>query len=278
MTLVPFQGEYCDSRGRTPVSPLIFKQPHTLILGVSGQSMLANYAQITPYNPWTGGVFEFDVQSGNIYQITDGTFPTMGMDGWWAGQVPGPIRLSVLPYWADLLVALGKARRVLLCAHCMGGTTAERWCPIGDMYQRSAGTVQMLQGLGLAPNYWIEMQGQSDLNTADPTCTGSGYNWIALRQWRWAALRSIGMNATIVSGMGAHWTGYSDVNPSRYDMIKQAQRSVYVSLQNGQPLQGIALGPDDDEWSDAYRVDGVHPADGMRYWQLQRWLPAFPVF
>ncbi len=41
----------------------------------------------------------------------------------------------------------------------------------------------------------------------------------------------------------------------------------------------VILGPDDDEWPDInYRVDGVHPADGMRYWQFQRWFPVFPTF
>lgn len=267
---IPDCGEYRDARGRAPVDPAIFKQPHSLILGCSGQSMLANYAQVTPYNPWTGGVYELDTITGNIYQVTDGSFPTMGMDGGsgaWAG------RLSVLPYWADMLVANGRAARVLLAAHNIGGTTAERWCPIGDLYQRSLGTLQWLQGLGIPPNYWIEMQGQGEFNPGDTTVATDATNYANLRKWKFQALQAAGLTATIVVGQGAHWTNFSNVQTSRYAMIKQGQ------IMATQGINGVALGPDDDEWPDAgYRVDGVHPADGMRYWQMQRWLPAFPTF
>lgn len=263
---IPNNGEYCDARGRAPVDPAIFKQSHSLVLGVAGQSMLANYGQLSPYNPWTGCVYELDTRTGNIYQVTDGSFPTMGMDGW-SG------RLSVLPYWADMLVATGKCRRILLAAHNIGGTTAQRWCPIGDLYARSVGTLQWLQGLGIPPNYWIEVQGQGEFNPGDATVCTDAANYAALRKWKFQGLQAAGLSATIVVGQGAHWTGYSNVQAARYAAIKQGQ----VLSTHG--INNVALGPDDDEWPDAgYRVDGVHPADGMRYWQMQRWLPAFPVF
>jgi hypothetical protein len=263
---IPDIGEYRDARGRAPVDPAIFKQPHSLILGCAGQSMLANFAQVTRYDPWTGGVYELDTITGNIYQVTDGSFPTMGMNGWDG-------RVSVLPYWADMLCAQGRAERVLLAAHNVGGTTAQQWCPIGNLYQRSLGTLQWLQGLGIPPNFWIEMQGQGEFNPNDPTVCTDAANYANLRKWKIQALQAAGLYCTVVIGQGAHWTGYSDVQTARYAEIKKGQ----VMASQGVPL--ICLGPDDDEWPDAgYRVDGVHPADGMRYWQMQRWLPCFPNF
>lgn len=259
-------GEYCDARGRQPVDPCLFEQPGSLVLGVAGQSMLANFGNLSPYNPWTGGVYELCTQTGLIYQVTEGAYPTMGMDGW-AG------RLSVLPYWADMIIANGKAARVLLAAHCIGGSTAQRWCPVGDLYQRSIGTLNWLRGLGIPPNYWIEMQGQGEFNAGDATACTDAANYANLRRWKYQALQAAGLDATIVVGQGAHWTGFSDAQPARYAAIKQGQFQSVTGITN------VALGPDDDEWPDAgYRIDGVHPADGMRYWQMQRWLPAFPKF
>lgn len=265
-TEIPDNGEYRDVRGRSPVDPAIFKQPHSCILAVSGQSMLGNYGQLMPYDPSTGQVYELDTRSGNIYQVTDGSFPTMGMDGW-------PGRLSVLPYWADMLIMQGKATRVLLAAHNIGGTSAYRWCPVGDLYQRSLGVLQWLQGLGIPPNFWVEVQGQADVNPAEPNVAVTAANYADLRKWKFSGLQAAGYTGITVVGQGAHWTGFSDVHPDRYTLVKQGQ------ILSAQSMAGIALGPDDDEWPDAdYRVDGVHPADGMRYYQLQRWLPAFPVF
>lgn len=262
----PDIGEYRDARGRVPVDPNIFKQPHSLVLGIAGQSMLANFGKLSPYNPWTGEVYELDTVTGNIYRVTDGGFQTMGMDGWSGG-------LSVLPYWGDMLVATGKCQRILLAAHCIGGTTAERWCPLGDMYARSLATLNWLQGLGIPPNYWIEMQGQAEFNPNDSTVSGGGPNYANLRKWKFHALQAAGLTATIVVGQGAHWTNFSNVQTTLYAAIKQGQ------ILATQGISNVALGPDDDEWPDAgYRIDGVHPADGMRYWQMQRWLPAFPVF
>lgn len=270
----PDCGEYRNARGRAPVDPNIFKQPGSLVLGVAGQSMLGNFAQLTPYNPWTGGVYELDTVTGNIYQVTDGSFPTMGMNGWFSGEVPGPIRLSVLPYWGDMLVANKKCARILLAAHNIGGITAQRMSPVGDMYARSSATLAWLKSLGIPPNYWVEIQGQGDVNPSDTTACSSAQNYADLRKWRWNALHSAGLTCTIVEGQGAHWTGYSDVYPDRYNMVKQGQ------ILATQGISNVALGPDDDEWvpDSVYRVDGVHPNDNMRYWQMQRWLPAFPVF
>lgn len=258
-------GEYRDPRGRTPVDPNIFKLPHSLILATSGQSMLGNFGQLTPYHPTSGGVYEFEPHSGLIYHVTDGSFQTMGMDGW-AG------RLSVLPYWADMLVQNGHAARVLLAAHNIGGTTAKRWCPIGDLYDRSAGILQMLQGLGIPPNFWVEMLGQADVDINTVGAAGSAQNFADFMRWKWQGLRGLGLNCTVVIGQGAHWTNVSNVQTDRYAMIRQGQ------ILAAQGLAGIALGPDDDKWPDTHRVDGVHPADLMRYFQLQDWLPAFPVF
>lgn len=266
----PDNGEYRDARGRTPVDPNIFKQPHSLVLATSGQSMLANYGSFsTVYNPWTGGVYELDTVTGNIYQVTDGSFPTMGMDGGsgaWAG------RTSVLPYWADYLVAVGKASRVLIAAHNIGGTTAEQWCPVGTMYPRSVAVLQWLQGLGIPPNYWIEMQGQAELDPSQSTACVSAQNYANLRQWKWNALFAAGMTCTTVVGQGAHWTNFSNVYTAQYAIVKTGQ------VLSTQGISNIALGPDDDVWPDSQRVDGVHPSDGMRYNQFQAWLPAFPTF
>src|SRR5882724_6853393 len=114
---IPDFGEYRDPRGRSPIDPNMFKQPHSLVLAVSGQSMPGNFAQLTPYNPWTGEVYEFEPHSGLIYRVTEGDFPTMGMDGWYSGQVAGPPRHSVLPYWGDILVANQRCSRILLAGH-----------------------------------------------------------------------------------------------------------------------------------------------------------------
>jgi hypothetical protein len=263
---VPFIGEYKDARGRTPVDPNIFKQPHSAVIGFSGQSMLGNFGQLTPYNPTSGQVYEFDIQTGNIYQVTDGSFQTMGMDGW-AG------RLSVLPYWADTLVHEGKAQRVLIAAHNIGGSCAARWCPIGDLYIRSSETLRMLKLLGIPPNLWVEVLGQADVDVNTTGACASAQNFADYMRWKWTGLRNDGLTCPIVMGQGAHWTNVSNVQTARYAMVKQGQ---ILAIQ---ALAGTALGPDDDEFPDAgYRVDGVHPIDNMRYFQLQRWLPAFPVF
>ncbi len=234
--------------------------------------MLGNYGQLTPYNP-QGKVYELCTATGLIYQVTDGSFPTMGMNGWYHGEVPPPPRSSVLPYWGDMLCINGKAKRILLAGHNVGGTSAYQWSPAGELYPRSLAVLQWLDSLGIPPNYWIEMLGQADVDQATPNCATTARNFADLMQWKWGALRSAGLSCPIVMGQGAHWTGFSNVQTERYALVKQGQ------LMSATGFAGTALGPDDDEWPDAgYRVDGVHPADGMRYWQMQRWLPAFPVF
>lgn len=278
---IPDCGEYRDPRGRTPVDPAIFQQPHSMVLACSGQSMLGNFAQLTPYNPWTGVVYELCTITGLIYQVTEGKYPTMGMDGWYSGEVPGVPRSSVLPYWGDMLVANGKCSRVLLAAHNIGGTFAAQWCPIGNLFQRSLGTLQWLQSLGIPPTHWVEMLGQADVNASTVPVTYNGnvllpassaQNFADYMHWKWSSMRGVGMTCPITMGQGAHWTGVSNVQTARYAMIKHGQ------LIAAQAYAETELGPDDDEWPDAgYRVDGVHPADGMRYYQMQRWLPAFPV-
>jgi hypothetical protein len=279
----PDIGEYRDARGRTPVDPEIFKQPHSLILASAGQSMLGNFGQFS-YVPWTGGVFELCTVTGNIYQVSsDAGYPCMGMDGWFHGEVPGPIRRSVLHMWGDYLVAIGRAQRVLLAGHNVGGTWASRWCPVGDLFPRSEAVFRHLNSLGIPPNFWIDMLGQGDLTPSTPPVTYQGVglgvavdaaNWSALMRWRWHALKSIGMNAPIVLGQGAHHTNVSNVYPDRYAMVKAGQRAAALD----EPGLGISLGPDDDEWPDSYRVDGVHPGELMAGCQLQRWVPCFPTF
>lgn len=281
---IPDIGEYRDARGRTPVDPSIFKQPGSLILGTAGQSMLGNFAQFN-YTPWTGGVFELCTRTGNIYKVdTDAQHPCMGANGWFAGEVPGPIRCSVLHLWADYLVAIGRAQRVLLASHNVGGTWASRWCPVGDLYPRSEGVVRWLQSLGIPPNYWIDMLGQGDLDPNTTPVVYQGNNlgvavdaagFSALMRWRWAALKSIGMTAPIIIAQGAFQNNVSNVYPDRYAMVKAGQRASALD----EPSLSISLGPDDDEWpNDGYRVDGVHQAQAMAEGQLQRWVPVFPTF
>lgn len=286
---IPDCGEYRDARGRIPVDPNIFKQPHSIILGCAGQSMLGNFASLTPFSPWTG-VYELCTQTGLIYEVTDGTFPTMGMNGWFNHEV-GANRLSVLPYWAQMLVATGKAARVLLAAHNVGGTFAAQWCPIGMLFQRSIGTIQWLQSLGIPPNYWVEMLGQSDVYPTDPVTyngnvlqpAASGQNFADYMQWKFLGMRGAGYHGPILMGRGAFWDGISNgPYAAKYAMIKQGQQLCAVGP-NG---AGVSIGPDDDVWLPAsvYRVDGVHPNDNMRYYQWNGgalgpgWNTAFPVF
>jgi len=85
------------------------------------------------------------------------------------------------------------------------------------------------------------------------------------------AWRKLGMTAPWVIGLGVHWTNVSNVNPVQAALIKTGQFQAAV-------VAGVSAGPDDDEFGDGYRTEGVHWNDLGRYYTVQRWLNAFPVF
>jgi hypothetical protein len=254
----PDFGDCKDLRGRSPVDPAIFKEPRTLILLVAGQSMWSNSSNAAPYVPWTGGVFEFNIADGQCYPSDGG--PVLGANIF----LPG--RISITPYLADLIVANNKASRVLMVNVCVNGTTAQDWSPVGQCYPRIPYVLNQLETLGISPNYCCFLQGQADVANGD-----THDNYVNLRVWCFNAMRGAGYSGPIVNGLGVHWTNVSDVNPTEAAAIKQGQFDAAVTA-------GISAGPDDDEFGDAYRVDGVHWNDGGRYYTTQRWLPAIPVF
>lgn len=259
MTALVDFGDYRDTRGRTPVDPDIFKQPGTMIVGFSGQSMLGNYSALDYYHP-TREVYDLNLWDGNIYRD----------DGWQifnSTSMPG--RLSVLPYWGDNLIAYGHCARVLRPAIVVGGTGAYDWCPVGGCFHRAQVLMERLAAFGLAPNFWVHMLGQRDLELNNSTA-----NFSALTQWFILGMRGLGMHAPLMIGHGCYWEHYANANPAGVAAIRAGQLH---AAQNG--VGSCSLGADDDEWiGPANREDGVHPKNNMRYWQFQRWRPVFPVF
>jgi hypothetical protein len=164
-----------------------------------------------------------------------------------------------------MLIASGKCDRVLMVNVCVNGTAAVDWCPVGQCWPRIPYVLQQLQVLGLAPNYCCFLQGQADVANGD-----THDNYVNLRVWCFNAMRSAGYAGAIVNGLGVHWTNVSNVNPAAAAAIRQGQFDAAVTA-------GISAGPDDDEFGDAYRVDGVHWNGVGRWYTVQRWLPAFPA-
>lgn len=250
-----------DPRGRTPVDPALFHQPGSLIMPTSGQSMLSNWGKFPRYVPWTGGVYEFSLLDGKIYPC-DGE-AIINADQF--SDAEGG-RLSVLPYWGDMLCAQKKCARVLIACLNIGGTSSYDWCPVGTMYSRASLCVARLLEVGLAPNYWVHMLGQQDCLLRTTSRQFADYT-----KWMIASLRAQGMGATMAIGRGCYWQGVSDEDPVAAAEVVRGQELVCAET------AGTLLGPNDDEWGVEHRVDGVHPAESMRYHQCQRWWPTFPT-
>ena len=261
-----------DPRGRTPVDPARFRGAHVARILTSGQSMLSGWAKIAKPVPTPGRVFEFSITDGKIYE-SDGDVP-MNMDQYVDDNGP---RYSVLPVWGNNLFTEGKAEYVLFGALNIGGTSSIDWCPAGSLFDsRLIKAIDLLRALGMEWNYWIHMLGQQNLGLAieqglDPASTTT--NFAGHSKWMVDNVQGHGMPSVMVTGQGCYWQGFSDVRPDLAAAVVAGQRRVAEICHN------VALGPNDDEWSDPiYRVDGVHQAQPMVAAQWSRWKDVFPVF
>lgn len=255
--------DYGDVKPPTQVDPAIFQQPRTLILIVDGQSMWGNFSLLTKFVP-NPNVYELSIWDGKIYQSTGD--PVMNMNGWDG-------RLSILPYLADRIIATGRADRVLICAINIGGTSAQQWSETGSLHDRKVHLMDILNGLGLTPNYCVSIQGQQDVYLGT-----SKTDYINQRISGLTAWRNLGMNAPIAVGVGVYWGGVSDIYPDRTLAIREGQIEAGLSGSNsGGPVSGVvSIGADDDTLGDSYRSERVHWNDLGRYYTVESWLPVFP--
>ena len=266
-------GDYADPRGRPVIDPELFKQPGTFIIGGGGQSMRANYSNAPAITPEPYTVFEMSNRDGKIYPVTDGFFPTMGMDG---GSGAWVNRRSVAVYHAAMRIQRGHAKRVLIVSQNIGGTTAGQWSPAGPYMARQTAMIQHLVSLGLMPTVWCDILGQADVKPDNPMAATNAQNFSDLMCWRWQVLRGTGLTCPIIMGRGAYWS-FKATYPDRYAMVKAGQALSVTDANNGTAghpaIANVHLGPDDDEWPSGtgWRVDDVHQDVLMRACEEVRW-------
>lgn len=262
-------GDYRDTRGRTSVDPSIFAQPHTCILGVSGQSIPGNYSNLSGWDP-SGEIYELNVWDGNIYKVDQNLI--MGSDGGvgaWAG------RTSFLPYLAAQLIGAGKTQRVLLCCAIRGGTNAYDWCPVAPtdangayLGSRRRVILESLANHGLAPNWWIHDQGPSDSDPSKTNDATTGQNWSDLTAWGFAA--DLRPNYT-----GSIMVPTDTIAPWGNAVLAGQGQQIILGRTDIGP---IVAGPNEDQWNQT-RVDGVHFGNNERYYAVNSgYVPMMPTF
>ena len=216
-----------DTRGREPVAcgDLV---GDTAVLLAFGQSNSANHG-LERHRPGPG-VYNFNLHDGRCYRARD---PLLG-----ATETGG----SVWTRLADLLIAAGHHRRVLIAPVGVGGSSIRRWVPGGDLADRVPRAVAGLRAQGLRVSHMVWHQGEQDtFEGMDRRSYVDHFGRLV------AAVRGLGVEAPIYVAVAS--LCHNDGSAA----IRAAQRAL------PDLFAGVRRGPDTDTLDRvADRYDGCH--------------------
>ncbi|WP_158305439.1 sialate O-acetylesterase [Opitutus terrae] len=191
-----------------------------------GQSNAANYAATRA----SGGAGVYALQRGQLFHASD---PLPGADG---------ERGSIWTRLGAQLAASQQFDAIVLAVAARGSSFARDWAPGGRTFPLLEATLTDLQRTGLAPDFILWHQGESEGLNA----TASGADYLAAVQAVQSHCQQMFPNSIFVV---AQATLYYDA--PRNEQIRLAQRTAGA-------LPRAAVGPDLDQLDGDNRSDGVH--------------------
>lgn len=181
-------------QGKTMSTPRIAAGESTGVIVVAGQSNAANVvaAFTSPTN--ASKIDNFNIHDGGTYTAVE---PLLGA----SGNLGGNIFTRV----ADKLITAGVFARIILVPVAISGTTVAQWMSGGAYNARLTIACRRLAAVGLTPNAFIWMQGESDAGTSQANYTSRLASVIGTP-------RAIGFNAPWFIGKCTYIAGVVDAN------------------------------------------------------------------
>ena len=215
-----------------------------LVFLITGQSNAGNYGRgIRRYS----GSGIYNAYHGRLYLARD---PLLGSDG-----------LGISPWipFAETLLQRGAAQSVVLALAVGGGMGVREWNRGGPMRAELFARVADLQALGLAPDFVLWQQGESDAFPFHTSPEDYAHSVRSLVD----SLRQAGISAPIliVQATRNFYAGPSDP-------IRDAQARLV------DPARGMLRGPDTDQLGPEFRYDGVHFSEAGITALSQMWVAA----
>lgn len=215
-----------------------------LVFLITGQSNAGNYGRGIRRRSESR---VYNAYHGRLYRARD---PLLGSDG-----------LGISPWipFAETLLQRGAAQSVVLALAVRGGMGVREWNQGGSMRTELFARVADLRALGLAPDYVLWQQGESDAFPFHTTPEDYARSVRDLVE----SVRQAGISAPV--------------------LIVQATRNLYAGpsgpIRDAQarlvdPARGMLRGPDTDRLGPEFRYDGVHFSEAGITALSQMWVAA----
>lgn len=216
--------------GLTQVDPRLVAGEKTGVILCGGQSLMGNYTQ-TPFTPVNAKVQVLNPYNGGIYQVGSTSLPG-------AGGVLDHIGKRI----ADKLITDGEYARVILVPIAISSTTFADWAVGGAVNHRIGVASRRLASLGLAANFVLWGQGESDnvFATSQASCSASLASIFATIRGQ-AALAA----APIVLSFESYYLGTTS------SIVRAAQAAAVDGT-------SVIAGPDLDTLNATNRYDNIH--------------------